>query len=85
MVYTKFNYEYCLMCGVLYIGIDTPGQEMYPPLKGALKLQAMNSREGMITEEREGEERLTSVPDRTHCELREREREKVRKLGIILY
>jgi hypothetical protein len=49
-------------------GIDTPGQEIYPPLKGALKLQAMNSREGMITEEREGEERLTSVPDRTHSQ-----------------
>ena len=47
----------------MYVGIDTPGQD-YPATQ-----RVHLATEGVITEDREGEERFTSVGDRVYCEL----------------
>ena len=46
-------------------GIDTPGPENYPLYR---QPNVNNMMKDMIAEDREAEERVTSIPDRSRCE-----------------
>ena len=53
------------VCVCVCVGVDTPSQEHCTPPHRQTKVNLV---EGVLTEDREGEERLTAIPDRTQCE-----------------